>query len=256
MAIAIQFNFDLKCLLIEIKSIILLSTLKNCWLYNIAANNWSVSSHGQKAHEDFTGISYKNKVYLPDFSLPEVHDPLQNKWSSWPPTKINRLGGCCIVIWRESIILFGGSTLGDPRAPKAVEQFDFSNQSWKTLTLEAPFNMFLSACAVLPSEDILLFGDIDSSGNPTYIYSVLNNSWREIEKSSLTGGGSAMVVLGSRIFAIGGNGSPNAVQEFISSNETWVTLQTPVLQPRRSHGVIPVPAEMFSHLPGGCQGVL
>ena len=66
---------------------------------------------------------------------------------------------------------------------------------------------------------------------------------------------SSLVVLGSRVFAVGGNFNLEVVEEFHLSSETWTVVDTPPVVPRIYHSMISVPAELFSHLPGGCEGV-
>ena len=81
-------------------------------------------------------------------------------------------------------------------------------------------------------------------------------SWRSAGDSFYDRTSNALVVLGSRVFAVGGQGNDEIVEEFIISSETWTTLEKKVLVGRQDHSMIPVPANHFAHLPGGCEGVM
>ena len=83
---------------------------------------------------------------------------------------------------------------------------------------------------------------------------VTANKWRRGGDPIFSKNRSSLVVLGSRVFAVGG-GYPEVVEEFHLSSETWTVVDTRPVVPRDLHSMISVPAELFSHLPGGCEGV-
>jgi hypothetical protein len=114
---------------------------------------------------------------------------------------------------------------------------------------------FISGCVVLPNEEILVAG-FPGGHKSAVIYNHLENKWSQVEDSMYSKyGGSGLVALGNRIFSIGGYDDPMLVEEFDFSSRTWKSVETPLLQPRWYHSVIPMSAEVFAHLPGGCQGV-
>ena len=63
-------------------------------------------------------------------------------YRSSPPTAIGQ--GACSVIWKDSVIIFGGSS-----ALTVVQQFNFTSQLWKKL---APMGIahYWFGCVVLP----------------------------------------------------------------------------------------------------------
>ena len=131
------------------------------------------------------------------------------------------------------------------------------SQAWITLDSEAPFNIFASGCAVLPTEEILVVGSYtESYRKSAFIYNVLENKWQQAEDSFYDRWASAVVALGSRVFAVGGYPNEKIVEEFISSTKSWITVEATVLVGRRDHSMISVPAELFAHLPGGCTGIM
>ena len=150
------------------------------------------------------------------------------------------------------MIWFGGSS-----AKRTVERFQVSSQTWITLDSDAPFDINESGCAVLPTEEILIVGSlIGSYRKSAFIYNVLENEWLQVEDSFYDRRGSALVVVGSRVFAVGGDGNATAVVEFIYSTKSWVSVDATVLVGRSFHSMISIPAELFAHLPGGCTGVM
>jgi hypothetical protein len=48
---------------------------------------------------------------------------------------------------------------------------------------------------------------------------------------------------------------PDLVEEFVYSDKSWVAVEAELQVPRRVHSSLAVPADLFAHLPGGCQGV-
>ena len=123
------------------------------------------------------------------------------------------------------------------------------------ITLFTIFIQLISGCVVLPNEEILV-GGFDNAQKSSAIYNLLENKWYQVEDSMHNKHYTGLVVLGSRIFSTaGGLNDRMLVEEFDYSSRTWKSVETPLLQPRYLHSVIPMPAEVFAHLPGGCQGV-
>jgi hypothetical protein len=127
----------------------------------------------------------------------------------------------------------------------------------ETISIISLFNsfiQFISGCVVLPNEEILVAG-FPSAHNSAVIYNHLENKWSQVEDAMYDKYfGAGLVVLGSRIFSTGG-AYDRVVEEFDYSSRSWKSVETPLLQPRCKHSATPIPAEVFAHLPGGCQGV-
>ena len=190
-----------------------------------------------------------SKIYLAHDAYPEIFDPMTSEWSSWPTSNVVHGYYGCLLSWRDSLIFLGGDNAG-----KVVEIFNISSQTWTILDSSAPIDTYLSACVVLPDEEILVAGSEDDH-SLSFIYNVTANKWRRGGDSNFQKSASSLVVLGSRVFAVGGYPEPEVVEEFHLSSETWTVVDAPILFTRRRHSMISVPAELFSHLPGGCQGV-
>ena len=224
----------------------------NCWLYDPNADSWSLYSTGSYGHNGFPGAAHENKIYMVGPSHQELFDPIANEWSLWPnPTE--SLGDySCLLSWQDSLILLGGST-----TPLVVERFQVSSQEWTTLDTNAPIEIYASGCAVLPNEEIMVLGSVHGADkHETYIYNVELNEWRHVGRSFYDRTLTALVVLGSRVFAVGGLEDDQIVEEYIFAANQWVTLEAKALVGRQKHVMISVPAELFAHLPGGCEGVM
>jgi hypothetical protein len=86
------------------------------------------------------------------------------------------------------------------------------------------------------------------------IYNVAKNTWTALQKTSVLREGTDLVVLGHRIFAIGGLN--DSVEEFHLENNTWTSVSQTLTIPRIQHNSVSLPASIFSEISGGCQGVL
>jgi len=231
------------------------SSTKNteCWLYNIASNVWTVYSNSVYTHIDKSGAVYKNKIYLQDPVHPEVFDPVTKKWNVWPKPPVNVGDFPCLLAWRDSFFLIGGSS-----GHKTVLQFHHTTQIWAKLDASSlPMEIETSGCAVLPNEDILVVGSENSPYlNSVALYNVAQNKWRSLGETTYgSRRGTSLVKLGERVFAIGG--FTNVTEEFIVKDNTWLVLDTQLMDNYcRYHTSLSVPASLFAHLEGGCEGVL
>jgi len=224
-----------------------------CLSYSSTNNNWTIISTSNYAHKDQPGAVYKNKLYILDESYPEVYDPEANTWSIWTRPSIPTGSGSCLLSWNDMFLLFGGSD-----AKRSVQSFNHSTQTWSVLDSgNAPLDILLSGCIMLPTEEVLILGSDSSSVyyNSAALFNPWSNAWRQLENSEFPHHGSTLVTLGSRVFSIDGH-YENFVEEFHYTNNTLTPVEAKLIAWREGHaGVLPLPAEMFSHLPSGCVGV-
>ena len=74
-------------------------------------------------------------------------------------------------------------------------------------------------------------------------------------------GGTTLLTLGKRVFAIGGNWAPAnltlsaTVEEYNIAAGTWSVVPRTLLGGRKNFAALSVPSSAFSHLPQGCTGV-
>ena len=225
----------------------------NCFIYNIGFDNWSVYSSATYVHYDQPGEVYENKIYIVDDSRPEVFDPAEEIWSSWPAAP-NKSGlGPCLLTVNATFYLFGGAT-----NTRGVQSFNHSSQNWTVLDSRfVPMDIYLSGCLALPNEEVLIVGSESASYKFSALYNARSNTWTPVADTlTVSKNGISLVALGSRIFAIGGSNTVNVTEEFHYDNNTWSPIETKLLTLHGGHhGVIALPAKMFEHLPGGCVGV-
>jgi len=87
---------------------------RQCWKYNIRYNEWTASTSSMYGHNYQPYLMYKDKLYAmhtPGYG--EVYDDFNNAWDSWASPLVNQGDWSCMVAWRDSFILIGGS--GNPR---------------------------------------------------------------------------------------------------------------------------------------------
>ena len=216
----------------------------------MATNQWEVYSTAQSTHVSQPGAVYEDKIFIFDNSAPEVFDPIKVEWSSWPKPSSSHGIYSCLLTWRDSLVLMGGNT-----NTRKVEIFDQPSQSWSVAGSAIPIAISSSGCVVMPSEEILVLG----SASPGFkkacgIYNVEQNTWQFLGETTYDRSFTSLVRLGDRTFAIGGTDSA-AVEEFVYSDLSWIEVETELQVLRRVHSTLAVPADLFAHLPGGCQGI-
>ena len=226
-------------------------TNKDCFLYNPENDSWKVYSSADHKHDYQPGEVFEKKIYIADDSNPEVFDPATKIWSSWPAPS-NPSGWCpCLLAWQDLFILIGGDS-----NVRGVQTFNHSSNEWNVLdSSSAPMDVFCSGCVVLPNDDVLVVGSENNDVSSAAIFNVRSNAWRQLSDTSIERGGTSLVTLGSRVFAIDGHGG-NVVEEFNYETQTWSPVDAKLTVFRKGHqGVVSLPADMFQHREGGCTGV-
>jgi hypothetical protein len=224
----------------------------NCWTYNVTENTWTDITAPKYTHIHHPGVVHNNKIYIIDDSNPEVYDPQNNSWSTWP-TPIKPTGSApCIIVWRDSIIAFGGSS-----NPQIVQLFNLTVNAWSALDTElAPFKLLWPTCTLLPTNRVLLLGSYISGFQGAVLYDIVNKSWEQLADVKYNRQGSTFVNLNKRYFLIGG-GWPiiDVVEEYHYETNTWTEVEAGPINQQKYGSAIALPAGMFANLPGGCEGI-
>ncbi len=234
------------------KMIIACSGGKSCWEYKINENNWSVIATAPFTHSHQPGAVYQEKLYVMDEASPQVFDPSSRTWSNWPSPPNKSGEAPWMVGWKDCIILLGGGS-----NPKGVQIFNITKQTWAVMdSSQVPMEMYWSSSLTLPNGNVLIAGSFqDGYHNSATFYNPTNNSWKELEKTATSHHGTRLVQLGTQIFAIGGRAN-DLVEEFILETNTWKPVDTKLLVRRDGYmSLLALPAKLFSHLQGRCQGV-
>ena len=142
---------------------------------------------------------------------------------------------------------------------REIERFNISTQTWTKVadSSQVPIDIYGSGCIVLPNEEILILGsNSPANRRSNALYNVESNIWNLLEDVKHDRSLTSLVTLGNRTFAIGGGSSADLVEEFIFWNKSWIEVGPRLNSTRSTHSTISVPAELFSHLPGGCEGIV
>ena len=202
---------------------------------------------------DRSGAVFQSKIYLQDPVNPEVFDPVSQEWNGWPKPPLDVGIYPCLVTWRDSFLMFGGQS-----SLKTVFQFNHTKQIWTELDASAlTMEVYASGCAVLPNEDILVVGSYNSPyQSSAALYNVKENTWTSLGNTTYKRAGASIVTLGERVFVTGGfDYFGDVIEEFIVKDNTWVEVGSKLIINRYLHSTLSVPASLFAHLEGGCEGV-
>ncbi len=224
---------------------------KNFYIYHQSNDSWSVYSTSTFTHDLQPGEIYNEKIYISDDSNPEVFYPGSDTWSTWPTPKNTAGTGACLVAWKDTFFLIGGSS-----NQHGVQSFNHSSDTWQVLdSTNVPMDIYYSSCILLPSDNILVVGSENSLyQSSAALYNIGLKTWTKLPDTSVNRHGTSLVMLGSRVFAMDSD-ERNVIEEFHYNNNTWSSVEAKLIVPRMHHGTIALPAELFQHLPGGCVGV-
>ncbi len=225
---------------------------QSCWEYNVKEDIWSVIATAPFTPYYQPGVVYQEKVYVIDENNPQVLDTSSKTWSSWPLPPNKSGSDPWMVGWKDCIILLGGQS-----NLRGVQIFNVSEQAWAVMdSSQVPIDLWWSSSLTLSTGNVFIVGSIVGYyQNSAAFYNPTNNSWTELEKTTTNHYGTRLVQLGSKIFAIEGVSS-DLTEEFELETRTWTSVDFKLQVPRGGyHSLLALPARLFSHLPGGCQGV-
>ena len=227
---------------------------KDCRLYDRFTDTWSVYSTGSFYHEYMPGTIYDGKIYLADITHPEIFDPVQVSWSTWPPAPVDVFSYPTLIPWQDSILYIGGysNRLG-------IQVFNVTTSEWSLMEFnsEVPMELWASSCIKLNEEEILFLGS--AAGEFYYRHSILNmtdKTWSLYGPNKYQRDATTLTKLGDRIFAIGGWQGTEVIEEFNYSDKTWSEVPHQLITRRFGHSSLVLPARLFSHLPNGCKGIV
>ncbi len=225
---------------------------KSCWQYNAKEDSWLVIATAPFTHNQQPGVVYKGKVYVMDESSPQVFDPSSRTWASWPSPPNKSGDAPWMVGWKDCIILTGGQS-----NPRGVQIFNITEQTWTAMdSSQVPMDLWWSSSLTLSTGNVFIVGSaVSVSFNSAALYNPADNSWTELDKTATRRYGTRLVQLGNRIFAVDGT-LTDLIEEFLLKTNNWKPVDVELLIKRDGqHSVLGLPARLFSHLPGGCQGV-
>jgi hypothetical protein len=229
---------------------------KECWKLNPEKNIWTIYSKALFDHQSINANIFQKKIYFADSLNPEVFDPVNNLWSQWPSFSTDYGNPQCLVTWHDTFVLLGGARPGDR---KRTQRFNHTTQLWTEVDRSAPMDIFMSGCEVLPNQNILIVGSTSPDMHSAALYNVEENKWMSVGDTQYPRLGTSLVKLGSRVFAIYGTGigrHTDTIEEFIYAQKAWIPIEAKLIIPRVVyHSTLAVPAYMFAHMDGGCEGI-
>jgi hypothetical protein len=186
-----------------------------------------------------------------DEPSPKVLDPSSKTWSSWPSPPNKSGHAPSMVGWKDCIILLGGKN-----NLRGVQIFNITKQTWTALdSSQVPMDMSYSSTLTLSNGEVFIVGsDQDAYINSSAFYNPGEDSWVKLKETIRSRQGARLVLLGSKIFVVGGRYS-GLVEEFLLKTNAWKPVDAKLIISRNYMSVIALPAKLFSHLQGGCQGV-
>ncbi len=195
----------------------------DCWQYNMKENTWSVITSPKYSHNR-PGVVYNDKIFIIDDSTPEVYDPRNNSWSSWPMPLQPTGPGSCLIVWRDSIIAFGGISNS-----QIVQLFNLTLSAWSVFDEKlSPFNLEYASCTLLPTNQVLLLGSNIPGFQGAVLYDIVNNLWEQLADVKYNRIGATFVNLNDRIFLIGegyGGTIIEIVEEFRYESNIWTEVK-------------------------------
>ena len=229
-------------------------TTTNCYIYFPKNNTWNLYAIGPSDNYYSSNAVYQGKFYLSKAEtttpLTKIYDLATKTWtSSWPiPPDVSYLG--CLVQWEDSFIRFGGQS-----NLREILQYNITLKTWTSLNSSSfPMDVWRSGCATLPNKKIFIMGGINSPKEYA-IYDVVTNSWPIYSQLIIRQYDVSVLVLSNRVFALTG-GSQSIIQEYYYLNDTFTSLSLKLKTIRTNYpGILSVPANLFSYLPGGCIGI-
>ena len=230
-------------------NIILCYPVSFCWKYIPEQSFWEILTNTSNYTHYQPGVAYQGRVYLfNDPDLGQLYDPVSNIWSTWPLPLIQTGLSPCMLIWRDSVLLLGGSM-----NIYGVQMFNFTTQNWTVYpNTNELISMVRSSCLVLEDDVVLIVGTDISPNNISALYNPITNSWSSISWPLGNSYGTRLTKLGNRAFSMGNK----VVSEFILSNQTWLQMEIDLINDAGGHqSVLDLSDEIFHFLPNGCEGV-
>jgi hypothetical protein len=250
-------NFPISCdnpVLVYVNAMIIAcSGGKSCWEYNVKEDNWTVIATAPFTHNFQPGVVYQEKVYVIDEASPQVFDTSSKTWSSWPSPPKKSGQAPWMVGWKDCIILLGGGS-----NLRGVQIYNITEQTWTVQDSSlVPLDLHWSSSLTLFNENVFIVGSYHSgSQHSAAFYNPTNNSWTELQNTVTDRTGSRLVQFGRRIFAIAGR-STDIVEEYLLETNTWKPVNVELIIYRDGYfSLLALPSQLFSHLSGGCQGVV
>jgi hypothetical protein len=206
-------------------------------------------------HNRSPGAIYQDKIYLVnDHNQAEIYDLNSGTLTNWtsPPQTTGEVP--CMITWQDSFLIFGGYL-----SQMAVQQFNLTTQQWRNLSA-MPIPRAAFGCSALPNnpDKILLVGG-DPVQKSAGIYNPVTDTWESAASPSIGRKRAAVVQLGNRIFAVGGQDfdlvNTDTTEEYNVATNSWSFVRGRIVKPKMHFAALVIPMEAVTALPDGCTGI-
>jgi len=217
------------------------------------------------------GMVYDKKGHEPTFSIRELFETdmtgydYQDYWHAHgrgKKLKKKRAFFCSANVKDGGILAIGG--LGRNKTgntvEKSVEYYEIGNVY--NFPKISNFNDMITSrsghsCTEVPGSNftVIVSGGTEGFGQPAMrnaeIFDWNTNSWKNVARMNYARFGHAVVAVGGKVFAIGGDDrNPNniltSIEEYDINRNSWNVIQTKLKKPRSNFGVTLVPHSIFN----------
>ena len=237
---------------------------KQCWRYNIKTNDWTGTVPTNYYHTRTPAAVYNNKVYyLNTGSNSEIFDPIKKTWINWKSAPKDQGAHPCMVTWRDSFIVIGGSD-----NLSGVQMYNITSDSWKTLRANPLGERMGHSCIQMPNskDKYLVVGKTSHDHRDSAIYDASTDSWRRVADTKFSSMHSSLTALGNRVFVMGGRANlrvmQDTVEEYLVDKDVWEVKSVRLPVKAIASAALSVPATWFDNknlnkpLANGCKGVV
>jgi N-acetylneuraminic acid mutarotase len=234
-------------------------------VYDIAGNTWSAGVPMPRGSDNLVALAAGGKVYAVGGEAStalQVYDPATTRWAAGPSLPRPRFAFAGGVV-RDRLYLAGGWNVNNAASDSlsSQEAFDTVTQTWSaTAAMATPRNA--AGAAVIDGKMYVVGGRSpgiraadQTSLAAVEIYDPVANTWVNGTPLPTARGSLAVVTLGSRIYALGGESTrgvvSDAVERYDPVTRAWTAL-TPM--PFRSHGLGAVAVGDSIYVMGGFGG--
>lgn len=240
-------------------------TRRGVMVYDIASNTWSGGPALPRGTDNVAALASGDKLYALGGEAStafQVFDLAAGQWSSGPGLPRVAFASAAALLAGRLHLIGGWNYSNSASASLASHSvFDPASQSWSSAAALATARNAAGAAAL--DGRIYVVGGrapgIRSSDQQSLasveVYSETTDQWAMAAPLPTARGGLAVVALGGRIYALGGESTPGVVSDAIERYDpvtgTWTALQA---MPYRSHGLGAVAVGDALYVMGGFVG--
>eukprot|EP00746_Dinoflagellata_sp_MGD_P112371 gnl/MRDRNA2_/MRDRNA2_49413_c0_seq1.p1 gnl/MRDRNA2_/MRDRNA2_49413_c0~~gnl/MRDRNA2_/MRDRNA2_49413_c0_seq1.p1 ORF type:complete len:444 (+),score=76.39 gnl/MRDRNA2_/MRDRNA2_49413_c0_seq1:113-1444(+) len=228
--------------------------------YDPAAGVWSVAPSMSVRRSRFAAVTIDNRVYAlggwdgkSPLASVEVFEAVTGKWKPITPLTIARQAHAAAVV--DGIIYILGGIDCKSSVLSNVETYDPRIGKWSNVSSMVTERAYLAAAALdgflhcFGGYDDGGFGEVGNHLATAERYDVRNGLWCPIPSMShatVQGGRAELAgaVLGSSIYALGGDGVVGGVECFSTQTQTWSPIST-MLMGRDAHAAVTLGEKIY-----------